>query len=200
VISSEHEDFILPKEIDLCMALTEAESNRPEMNAALFKITALHNQINQNKAAYGPKIVAQGWYGRCDDDFYPQDPDWSVGVSFELPLFEGYGTRHRVGKAEAELRKAIAEYDNLLLAVKQNVWNAYSNLLESYESIQATMMQVNDAQESLRLIRERYKVGASIVTDLLDVETAFTSSQANLIDAHWRYHSAYRLFLWAQGK
>jgi outer membrane protein len=195
-----HGEFVLPIEIDLETALVNAEHDRPEIQAALHRINALCQQRKQARAAYGPKVIAQGYYGRCDDDFFPQDPDWSIGIGFEMPLFQGFETRHHVNQVEAQWRKQWAEYEQIALEVKKNAWDAYSTLLEAYESIQSTSAQVKDAQESLRLIQERYKAGASILTDMLDAETALASTQANFVNAKWQYHAAYRLFLWAQGK
>lgn len=199
-IKNEKDEFASPKGIDLCEAMQYAVADRPETNAALHKIVALRNRIDQAKAAFGPKVYAAGAYGRRDDEFWPKDQDWYFGVWFELPLFQGFETTHSVQRAEAQLHQEEAEYDRLVLSVKQDVWKAYSHLLEAYENIQAALAQVKDAKESLRLVDERYKVGSSIITDLLDVETANASSQANLVDARWSYRSAYSLFLWAQGK
>lgn len=199
-LQSEREEFTSPKDIDLEIALLNAEKCRPEVQAELHHIEALCHQRKQAQAARGPKVLAQGCYGRMDDDFFPQDPDWSIGIALEVPLFEGYETLHHVKKVEAEWRQAWAEYDRRVIEVKQNVWNAYSGLLEAYESIQTASDQVHDAQESLRLLQERYKAGASILTDLLDAETAYAFSQATDINAKWQYRAAYRLFLWAQGK
>jgi outer membrane protein len=200
LIQKEQEDFAAPYSIDLADTMIVAINERPETNAALHRIQALCHRIQEAKAAYGPKITTHGLYGKIDDVFVPKDPGWYVGVCLEVPLFEGFETKHQVAKAEAELRREQAEYDRLVIAVKQDVWNAYSRLLEAYESIQVAVARVDDANESLRLISERYKAGSSIVTDLLDADTAYVSSQANLVDAHWKYRSAFRYFYWSQGK
>ncbi len=199
-VHAERDEFNLPNESELEMAIFNAEKCRPEIQAARHRIEALCYQRKQAQAARGPKVLAQGYYGRMDADFFPQDPDWSIGVALEVPLFEGYETRHHVRKVEAEWRQACAEYDRGVLEVQQNVWDAYSLLLEAYESIQSAADQLKDAQESLRLLQERYKVGASILTDLLDAETAYAFSQATYITAKWQYRAAYSQFLWAQGK
>lgn len=199
-IIGEKETFQSPSEINIDNAIQKAEENRPEVQAALHRLQGLWQKRRQLQAAYGPKVVAQGYFGRCDADLFPQDPDWSVGVGLEIPLFEGFETRHQIKEVEALWRKQLAEYEQLVIEVKKNTWDAYSGLIEAYESIQTMDAQVKDAEESLRLISERYKTGAAIITDLLDAETAFESNQADLVNAKWNYRAAYQLFLWAQGK
>ncbi len=75
----------------------------------------------------------------------------------------------------------------------------FSRLQESYESIETSLVQVDDAEESNRLTEERYHAGASTITDLLDAQTSLARAEAAKVDAVWGYQAAKTIFLWTQG-
>ena len=59
---------------------------------------------------------------------------------------------------------------------------------------------VQDAQESMRLAKERYEAGAGTVTDLLDSQTALARALASQVEAGWDYHTANAVFNRSIGK
>lgn len=182
--------IISPDSIKVEVLLEEAVHDRPEIKAALHSIAAAKNNVDAAKSAFGPKLNAEGSFGWRDSDFLPSDEDWSVGVSLEWTLFAGFFRGHKLAKAGATLRKEEAGVARLALDIKEEVWSAYSGLQKAYEAIQTSKVQVIDAEESLRVASERYKVGAGTINDLLDAETALLKAEANLVDAKWDYHTS----------
>lgn len=179
-----------PDKIDVEVLLEEAVQDRPEVKAALHSIAAAKNNVVAAKSAFGPKLNAEGSFGWRDSDFLPSDEDWSVGVSLDWTLFAGFFRVHKLAKAGAVLRKEEASVARLALDVKEEVWSAYSGLQEAYEAIKTSEVQVRDAQESLRVASERYKVGAGTINDLLDTEAALLKAEVNLVNAKWDYHTS----------
>jgi outer membrane protein len=179
---------------DLSTALNLALHHRPEIKAALKRIEALKGGVEAAKSTFGPKVRAEGSYGRRDTVFFPQDDEWLAGVSIEWPLFTGFFREHRLARAKTEVSREEAEVRQLLLKVRQEVWTACSRIKETYEAVQTTKVTVVDAQESLRLSKERYEAGAGTVTDLLDSQTALARAQANQVEAEWDYHTAQVVF------
>ena len=152
------------------------------------------------KSAFGPKVRAEGSYGRRDTDFFPQDEEWLAGVSIEWPLFTGFYRQHHLARTKVEVYKEEAETKQLLLKVRQEVWTAHNKFKEAYEAVQATKVLVQDAQESMRLAKERYEAGAGTVTDLLDSQTALARALATQVEAGWDYHTAQAVFKRSIGK
>ncbi len=188
------EEIDSPDSIDLLKALDQAVHNRPEIKAALKSIEAQQGGVEAAKSAFGPKVRAEGSYGWRDSNFLPKDEEWLAGITIEWPLFTGYSRKHRLAKAKAEVFKEEADARQLLLKVKQEVLSAHSRLKETYEAVQTNKVLIQDAEESLRLARERYEVGAGTITDLLDAQTALTRAQATRIEAEWDYHTAQAVF------
>ena len=191
---------IRPEKMDLSLSLDQAVQSRPEIKGALKKIEVSQSNIQAAKSAYGPRLRAEGSYGWRDSDFLPQDEDWAVGVILEWPLFTGYARKHRLARAKADLSKEEAEAERLKLAVRQEVWNAFSRVTEVYQTLETTQILVQDALESQRLSRERYEAGAGTITELLDAQTALARSQASRVEAEWDYQIALAQYKRATGQ
>jgi outer membrane protein TolC len=189
-----------PEQIDLSLSLDQAVQSRPEIKSALKKIEVSQSSIQAARSAYGPRLRAEGSYGWRDNDFLPQDEDWAVGVTLEWPLFTGFARKHRLARAKADLSKEAAEAERLKLAVRQEVWNAFSRVTEVYQTLETTQTLVEDALESQRLSRERYEAGAGTITELLDAQTALARAQATRVEAEWDYQIALAQFKRATGR
>ncbi len=191
---------IRPEQMDLSLYLDQAAQSRPEIKAALKKIEVSQSNIQAARSAYGPRLRVEGSYGWRDNDFLPQDEDWAVGVTLEWPLFTGFARKHRLARAKADLSKEEAEAERLRLAVKQEVWNAFSRVTELYQTVETTQTLVQEALESQRLSRERYEAGAGTISDLLDAQTALARAQATQVESEWDYQISLAQFKWAAGK
>jgi outer membrane protein len=198
-IETKGEEISSPNSLDLSKALIQASQNRPEIKAALKRIEAQQRGAQAAKSAFGPKLRAEGSYGRRDTEIFLQEEEWLVGVSIEWPLFTGFFRQHRLARAQAEVSKEEAEAKQLLLKVRQEVWTAHSKIQEAFEAVQATKVLVQDAQESMRLAKERYEAGAGTVTELLDAQTALARAQATQVEAGWDYHIARAVFERSRG-
>lgn len=183
-----------PVSIDLLKALDQAVHTRPEIKATLKRIEAQQGGVEAARSTFGPKVRAEGSYGWRDSNFLPKDEEWLAGIIIEWPIFTGFSRKHRLARAKAEVFKEEAEAKRLLLRVKQEVLNAHSRLKETYEAVQTTKMLIRNAEESLRMARERYEAGAGTVTDLLDAQTALARAQATQVEAGWDYQLAQAVF------
>jgi outer membrane protein len=199
VIETKAEEINTPDAIDLTQVLDQSVHNRPEIKSALQRIKAQQEGVEAARSAFGPKVRAEGSYGRHDSNFLPNDEEWLAGIVIEWPLFTGFSRKHRLAKAKAEVLKEEAGARQILLQVKEEVMRTYSRLKETYESVQTSKVLVEDARESMRLARERYEVGAGTITDLLDTQTDLTRSLAFQVQADWDYHLAKAAFQRAQG-
>ncbi len=198
-VATPNEPVTEPGDVNIAAAMDQAVTSRPDVEAAAQRVEAAQGDLSSLKGARGPKVVAQGSYDRRQGDLAGPDNEWLAGVAVELPLFTGFESAHRIGKAEAALSRAEAEFRQQSLAARQEVWVAHSIRLESYQAVQATLTQVADARESLRLATERYKAGAGTMNELLDAETALARSEATRIEAQKDYHVAIAAFKRATG-
>lgn len=188
-----------PSIISITESFENAIKYRPEMRSQSYRINIKSNGVDEARSAFGPKVLASGKFGSRDVDFYPSDIEWAIGVGITVPIFKGFRNVANLRKAQGEYYQEIAGYEGVSLNVRQDVWNAYSQILESIQSINAAIAQVKDASESQRLATERYEVGAGTLNDMLDAQTALLRAQATQVSAYNQYQSSMTTFQWAQG-
>jgi outer membrane protein TolC len=179
-----------PAQIVLDQALQQAVQGRPELKAALNRIAAARQGVSGAQRAFGPKLRTEAGYGWRDSQWLPEDEEWQVGVAMEWPLFNGKARMHRLARSKAELRREEAQTKYQVQRVREEVWSAYARLQAAFETVETQKVRLRDAEESERLARERYEVGAGIMTDLLDTQTALFRANASLVQTQWDYHTA----------
>ncbi len=185
---------------DISAALDRAVARRPELRAARERERAQRATADAARAARGPKVRLGAGYGVRDSKFLPDDRDWHAGVAVEVPLFDGYATRHREAGARAELRRQEADTAVLLVAIRQEVWSASASMRQRSEAVHAAEAAQVDAAEAARLAEARYDGGAGTISDLLDAEAALLQADADLVRARFDERLASTSFRRATGE
>lgn len=181
------EEFVPgPNEIEVPELMALALATRPEIKARQRIIESAQHQVRAAQADFKPKVYAEGSYGWRDDSASMDDEAWSVGIAIELTLFDGFSRRSKLAQARAMAAREETMLQRVMLAVRQDVWVACAQVRETVASVQATTTQTQHAEESVRLMSARYKVGAVTVTDLLDAQTALTDAEVRYVQARWR--------------
>lgn len=188
-----------PNTLSITDSFDNALKYRPEIRSQSYRIDVKSNGIDQARSAFGPKVLATGKVGKRDTDFFPSDTEWAIGVGVTVPLCKGFRDVANLRKAQGEYCQEVEGYKSISLTIRQDVWNAYSHILESIESINTSIAQVKDAKESMRLSKERYAVGSATITDLLDAQTALLQAEATYVNSFNNYLSSMATYIWAQG-
>jgi outer membrane protein len=189
-----------PANTDVQQSLNNAMQKRPEIQAAQHRVDAKRNQIGTAKSEILPKVRAEAGYGWLDEEFWPQDEDWWVGITLDIPLLDGGTRRHRIAKSKIEVSREQAQLDQLKLSVQQEVWTAYSRWIEAHQSLETNRTRQEEAAESLRLTKARYEEGAGTINDLLDAELSFDQAETGLNTSRFRLYLARAAFLLASGE
>ncbi|MBI2220162.1 MAG: TolC family protein [Acidobacteria bacterium] len=194
-------DSLMPADaIDVTRALAQAVAGRPTIRAAIERATAATEAVAGARSAFGPRIGAEWTAGVRDNRFFPSDRDWRLGVSVSWSLFDGFAKQHRLAGARAARARDEAEVERTKQTVQAEVWSAHAKLRETHEAIGAAEVLIRDADENVRIARERYRVGAGTVNELLDAQAALARADAVRAQAEWDYRSARATYEWTIGR
>jgi outer membrane protein TolC len=105
---------------------------------------------------------------------------WSVGVVLNLNLFNGGADRARIVEAQANHQRAVAQRERIANAIGLEVHDAFLAHQTARERVTVAREAVGQADESLRIVRDRYDAGLTTIVELLDSETALTAARTNL--------------------
>ncbi len=75
--------------------------------------------------------------------------------------------------------------------VLEEVHKSWLCLETKKQQIEVARKAVDQAEESLRIVENRYKTGLTIITELLDIETAVKQAQLELVQSLYDYQLAW---------
>lgn len=182
-----------PRKVDLLDAVETAKTRRAFLKIQRQSILSEVEQIKIALAGYQPTIRGSaGWTFRNDgstDDLTEVVNGWFFGFSGSWAIFDGLATSGRVQQARARLESATVTYDDSVRQVELEVQTTYSTLLEGQELIESQQKTVEQAQEALRLSRERLSAGAGTQLEVLDARVSLTLAQTTALQALADYNS-----------
>ena len=151
----------------------QASWKRPELRQAELVGSLAEIQSQSVRAGYWPQISLRGAFEADRQDFINKGgANWYFGATMRWNLFNGFGTQARVSEALQAVRSARQSRKRADAAIRLQVKKAHADLAAAQERIGVTTAAVAQAEESLRITRNRYEVGMNTVTDLLRNETA----------------------------
>ncbi len=164
---------------------SEVLLNRPDVMAAERNLVAANANIGSARAALFPSISLSGRVGYSSSDlenFFANDvAGWTFGPSLDLPIFD-YGARqNRIAVTEAQQEQAVARYQ---LAI-QTAFRETADALAITETIDTRLNALErlseDADVTLNLSQERFRVGVDDYLSVLDAQREDYSARQQLI-------------------
>ncbi len=160
-----------------------ALSRRPEIKSAESRIGAAELGVKAARSGLFPQIYLTGnyYYLRPNPRFLPAldrfRGTWDVGVSVSFDVWNWGQTKLQAEQAEARLgqardvRKALE--DQAVLEITQ----CRLSLNRAGEKVRVAGQAVGQAEENLRVTRERFKQGVALSSDVLDAEVALLQAK-----------------------
>jgi outer membrane protein TolC len=172
-----------PDEPTLEAVLGSAQANRPELRQFERLVDASEQVVESVRAGNRPTVGLFAGYdvqkSQYSDDLDETVDGWSAGVQASWNIFDGKATRGRVAQAKAQLQQANLRLEEARLAIATEVRSAYLGYREAREILVASQRVVEQAEESVRLARSRFDVGAATQLDVLQAQVALTESRTN---------------------
>lgn len=166
----------------------------PSVRSAVAQVKATEAVLGATKAQHMPSISFEAsrihQYQRNSNN---SNPAWDnqIGVSVEIPLYQGGAVNARVLQAHEALASSHATVQQAWLDAEQKTTTALSNWNGADSRVRSSVNQVEIANQTRDIYREEYKLGDRSLNDLLGVEQdvfqALSSSAAAKYD---RYDAA----------
>jgi len=167
--------------------MKKALDQRADYRAAQAAVSAADSGVCAARAGYRPTVSVQASYGgrwMPDAADQPAGTDdqadvGRVGLVVELPLFDGLLTDAKVAEQKARRRGVQERLRKLELQIRFEVETAISDIAAARERVQTAEQAVGQADESFRIMKEKYDLGKGTMTDVLDAQTALVVAQTS---------------------
>ena len=146
---------------------------RPELQQLRLARNAADAQALSARAGYLPQIGLHGVLEADRQNFATKGGgNWLLMASLKWNVFDGGRTKENVAEAKAMSAVAQASERQFASAFQLEVRKARAEFESATERINVTEATIAQAEESLRILRNRYTNGLATITDLLRAQTA----------------------------
>lgn len=157
---------------------------RPEVRLAQLAGQIAETQATTARAAYLPQVSVRAAFEADRQRFVTRaGANWFTGVTLRWNLFNGFADRARIEEANSAVNRAHALEKQATEGVKLEVRRAQADLEAAQQRMIVAESTIAQAQESLRITKNRYEAGLTTVTELLRSETALAEAQSRHVIA-----------------
>jgi outer membrane protein TolC len=188
------------EEAPLEASIDAALENRPEIHAARERVEAREAEIRLARAVSGITADLRARYGVREDELFPSERDYSIGVTVSKAIFDGGRGKAEMARARAESGVEEARLAALENEVRREVVDAHARLAEARSRANAAAVAYREATEGVRLMRSRYEAGAAPIGELLDAAADLDGAEAARVGARMSVHIALATLAHARGE
>jgi outer membrane protein len=172
-----------PVQINLEALTSRALSKRPELASFSEQEQSVRHQAASVRASACPQIALSSGYGYQQNKYQVYEDLWSATLGLKWEIFDGGIAKH---SANALLRKAEAIgklRDDTASVITLQVRKASLEVEETMKRIDVAKEAITQADENLRVTKDRYREGVGTNTEVLDAETLRVRSYTNYYNA-----------------
>lgn len=189
---------ILPAVDDV---FANAMANNHSIRAARYAVSAAEHNVKVTRSGYLPTLSFNaglgtnyyhvsgfdnaGFGSQMRDNFARQ-----LGFSLSIPLFDAFGTRNSVRRAQAAVVTAGLQADDARLRLYNAISQAHVRATTARHKIEAGEAALRTAEASFRAMQDKYNYGRATATEFEEAKTALFRANLDLLQA--RYESMLR--------
>lgn len=180
---------VLGAPLDTAAVRQEAIARSPRVEAARASAVAADASLRASRSAYWPTLALSGNLGLSgsssrDYSFYNNR---SVSLSLQWPLFNRFSRETSIETQLNAAELADAQAAEETRAVSADITAQLATLDAAATRIRITQTSVAAAQEDLRVLQERYRLGASTIVDVLTSQEALSQAEVDAVNARFDY-------------
>ena len=170
------------------LAINTAFDVRPELLSAKKLADAAKMKLRAARRDFAPDLGIYGSYGNgIGNEYNLQSGQIGVGLSYSgLNILK---VKKQVTQANAEYKKAKADYEDTKHSVYYNVKKNYMELETDREAIVIAKLALDQAKEQYRQVTGRYKAGVGDAIELKDGENTYLNARLDFYNAMLNYNS-----------
>jgi outer membrane protein TolC len=181
-------------------AVEEAFASRPELYQAELDLRLQKETLRGYYADYWPDLEAWAWHTWAKPDPHEAtniawDRQWQAGLRLTWELFDGLRREGRIVQQKAALRQSAIHLTDTEQAVLQEVRNAVLDLNDAEELVESQRLNLERANEALRLVSIGAREGVNTPLEVLDARSALTHARGlyyQALHTHSMARLAYR--------
>ena len=170
--------------------LQRAYTSRFDYQAALSQVRAAELSRRAATAEYFPSLDIEANYGDIGVSPFRSNGTYHVGGTVNIPIFQGGRVHGDTLQAEASLRQARHQIENLRGQIDFEVRTAMLDLNAAADQVQVAESSVNLAQQTLTQAQDRFSAGVTDNLEVIQAQEALASANENYIASLYAHNLA----------
>lgn len=167
----------------------------PEIKAAQIGIESAEQGVKIAKSGFYPTLgvganLSTNYVDIYDEPFKDQidfNFSQSAGIQLNIPLFSRLANKASVQRARVQQKLAEITELETRNQLRQDIETAYNNAMASEQSYEASLSRVQSLEESFRIAKQRFDLGAINYTDFQVAQNNLFSAQSQLAYDKYTY-------------
>ena len=187
------------------------DTNLYELQLLQNKVTLAEKQKKMAQQEYLPTLALTGnvMYSAYTDKFKNwfhsgESNHWygsnGLGISLRVPIFDGFGRRSKVRKAQIDIDNARIGYEDAYKGMQAQYVNALNDLDNNRRNYTKQKDNYALADDVYKVTTDRYREGIASMTEVLQDEIQLSSAQNNYLTASYNYKVSNLTLLKLTGK
>jgi outer membrane protein len=179
---------------DLNAWLLEAQEDHPAIKAAKAQWESAKEKITAARAAGMPTL---DFVGNFYQNGYPnqgvqptKSNTTTVGLTFNIPIFEGFGTTYKIRGQQAQAEKAVADLEDATNQILTEIVKSHADAISSLANLESSQKLLEVASAAVNSSVKRYDKGVADILELLTTQMALAEAQQERIRCLAEYRSA----------
>jgi len=196
------------KDADPEMVYQTALSSLAQIKAAVLQRESAEKEVKYYRGLLYPSLV--GGYGLSTNysnsntssysDQFRNNYGTSVSLGLTIPIFTNGVKRNALSNAKLDLLNDRYIEDNTKITVRQNIEQAYYNMISAFKRYQALNEEVKAYTESFRISKLRFEAGVLNSVDYVTSKNNMDSATISFIAAQYDYLVYSKVLEYYQGK
>jgi outer membrane protein TolC len=193
VAAADDSSFYAPQTpLDTAAITQEALARSPQVVSAEASAKAADASVKAARAQYFPTLAlsgSAGWNGSNNND-YQLFATRQLQLGLVWPIFNRFQREQTIATRLSSLDVAEANAKDTRRGLQASLTTEYAALEAARLRIDITKVSVTAAEEDLRVVNERYRVGAATILDVLNSQEALAQAEVDVVNARFDYLKA----------
>ena len=180
--------------------IASALKNQPLMEAARLRLQKSHYDLKASKSAWYPSLsfyagYSNGLYHYFGDN-YPNTPvdeqlkrnsRAQLGVSLNIPIFNGMKTKYRVKMTELSIADQKLSLENTAKTLRKEIQQSYGNAEAAKQKMEAMVNSLDASRIAYDYAKAGYDMGKKTLLELNESKIRYHKAESDLLQARYEY-------------
>jgi outer membrane protein len=174
-------------EVDTTTLREEAQQRSPTIYQADAAVRAADASLSASYGTYFPRLTASYSRSWAGSEVLDLNPSWSARLSASWTLFNGFAREASKSRAQVSRDNARAQADDSRRDVNTQLTQYLTSLAQARAQYEIAEGNRAAGEEDLRVQRERYRLGAATLLEMLVAQASLDQAEVNKVQARLDY-------------